>query len=316
MTSRFTLLMVASAALAGCSSEDPGAPPAPTLPPPGFAGAGSQQLPLNPAPPPAGTGGSAGQTASTGGTGGTAPVGAGGTAAAPAGTAGTAAIPPANTEIPVGMGLAITPGLDAWVAGETNGLGIQGAFTAASDGQDDTGAPTETGSTITLDAMTTPGSVCVSGNLATIAPNPATTGPGDAFLWSDYWGGSLGLNLRQVIPAGGGEALAASPWPQISPAGQVTGFTYSITGPTIPPNLRFSVTFVGQPAGSTYCDVLEAGATRTDLSGVLQSCWEATAATTIPGSDLLTIGWSIVPSETAATPFDFCVSNVQAVVAP
>jgi hypothetical protein len=212
--------------------------------------------------------------------------------------------------------LAIVPDAEGWVDGASNGLGIQGAFTAASDGTDGAGGVSETGSTITLDATTTPGSVCVSGNLAAIAPNPATTGPGDAFLWSDYWGGSVGLNLRQVIPAGGGEALPASAWPRVTPSGQVTGFSYTLTGTAVPPRLRFTVDFVGkQPADATYCQALPAGATSTSLTSVIQSCWQAGGGA-LPGADLLTIAWSIIPIEAVATPFNFCISNVQAIVAP
>jgi len=315
MTRQFSFLLgVAGIIGAGCSSPDDGGPQPPTLPPPGAlgmqnqGGAGQQMLPST-------QGGSTGLPVASAGSGGAptggSPVGTGG---APVGAGGA---PAGNGEIPIGTGLAIVPDAEGWVTGSSNGLGIQGAFTAASDGTDDTGAPTMTGSTITLNTATA-GQVCVSGNLAAIAPNPATTGPADAFLWNDYWGGSLGLNLRQVIPAGGGEALPASGWPQVSPAGRVTGFAYTLTpnAGTALPTLRFTVDFIGKPAGTTYCQPLAPTATSSTLSSVVQDCWNMGAAVAVPGGDLLTIAWSIIPSETAPTPFNFCVSNVRAVVAP
>jgi hypothetical protein len=313
MTSRFSLLLsVAGLTLAGCSSPDEGGGrlDPPTGVPAGLINglAGTTQQPVNPVQ---GQGGTA--TVGAGGVGGSTAVGQAGTAPVAAGGAGGA---PAGTgEIPVGTGLLIVPDAEGWVDGSSNGLGIQGAFTAASDGTNEAGAASETGSTITLDTTTTPGSVCVSGNLAPIAENPASTGPEDAYLWSDYWGGSVGLNLRQVIPAGGGEALPASGWPRVTPAGQVTGFSYTLTGTAVPPRLRFTVDFVGKPAGSTFCQALPAGATSSSLTSVVQSCWEAGGGA-LPGADLLTIAWSIIPIEAVATPFNFCVSNVQAIVTP
>ena len=304
MTSRFTLLAgVAGLICAGCSSPaeegEPG--PAPTLPPPGFqtgAGGTTGQVGV------AGTGGAT----ATAGTGGAAPVGnagAGGSAIATAGAGGTPAAAgaggaPAGGDIPVGTGLAITPAADGWVSGSTNGLGIQGAFFAASDAD-----ANPTGTTIEFDTATTPGSVCVSGSLAAIADMDFET----------YWGATIGLTLRQVLPPGGGEALPGSGWPRVTPSGTVTGFAYTITanGGVPLPELRFTVDFVGKAPADTFCDPI-AGATSTLLSDVGQSCWTQPTTVALPNADLLTIQWSLIPVQTAATPFDFCISSVQGIV--
>lgn len=298
MTSRFTLLAgVAGAIWAGCSSPagEGDIAPAPTTPPPGIASgqAGAdQQLPQG------GTGGGGGAPAVTAGTGGSGvTAGAGGSAMAAAGAGGA----PGAGEIPIGTGLTIAPQADGWVPGNSNGLGIQGAFFVASDAD-----ANPTGTTIELDTATTPGSVCVSGTLAAIADEDFTT----------YWGAGVGLNLRQVLPAGGGEALPASGWSRATPSGNVSGFSYAITanGGVPLPGLRFTVDFVGKAQADTFCDPIEPGATSTQLSAVGQSCWTQPTTIQLPATDLLTIQWSLLPSQTATTPFDFCISNVQATI--
>jgi hypothetical protein len=229
-----------------------------------------------------------------------------------AGAGGGAAV---GGEIPIGTGLAITPDAMGWVSGDTNGLGVQGAFFIAHDGVSAAGTPTTTGSTMTV-SYATPGSVCVQGNFPAIPPDPTLT-EGD-FLYSTHWGGGVGMNLRQVIPAGGGMALPASGWPRTTPAGTVTAFNYTLTaqaGSTLPP-LRFTVDFVGKPAGATFCQTLPLGSTTAPLASTVQSCWETTAATVLPGADLLTIQWSIIPNTTTPTPFNFCLSGVSAAVTP
>jgi hypothetical protein len=312
MTSRFTLLFAVAgiATLARCSAPAEGGggdpPPAPLAPPPLGQG-GTTGLGQGGTSPVGSAQGGTTQTAQ----GGTTQTAQGGTTNA--GNAGTTGLP-GTGEIPIGTGLAITPNAEGWVDGMTNGLGIQGAFFPASDA----GMTAATPTTITLDAATTPGSICVSGTLAQIAElTPATDTTAATYDFTTYWGALVGMNLRQVLPAGGGEAMPASPWPRTTPAGNVTGFTHTITanaGSTLP-DLRFTVDFVGKPAGSTYCQPIPLGAPSTNLGTVVESCWEA-GGVALPGSDLLAIQWSIIPSTAAPTPFNFCISNVNAIVGP
>ncbi len=230
-----------------------------------------------------------------------------------AGAGGGAAV---GGEIPIGMGLNIIPNAMGFVEGATNGLGIQGAFFIAHDGVNAAGMPTTTGSTMTV-SYATAGQVCVNGNFPAIPPNPAVVGD---FLYSTNWGGGVGMNLRQVIPAGG-MALPASGWPRTTPAGTVTGFNYTLTaqaGSTLP-TLRFTVDFVGKDPGATFCQALPLGATTAILASTIQSCWGDPLLPTpvpLPGADLLTIQWSIIPNTLTATPFNFCLSGVSAVVSP
>lgn len=298
MTSRFTLVASAGLIWAGCSAPagDGEIPDPPSFPPPGIGGQIAAAGGTGGAP--AQTGGTGGAPVQSGGTGG-APVQTGGTGGAPAGGAGGGA-PVGSGEVPVGDGLALIPLADGWIPGDSNGLGVQGAFFAASDAD-----ANPTGTTIELDTATTPGSVCVSGSLAAIADMDFET----------YWGATVGLNLRQVLPAGGGEALPASAWSRTTPEGTVSGFSYAITannGVALP-ELRFTVDFVGKAAGATFCDPIETGSTSSALTDVVQSCWAASTVT-LPAADLLAIQWSLIPSQTAAVPFDFCIANVQGVV--
>ena len=78
------------------------------------------------------------------------------------------------------------------------------------------------------------------------------------------------------------------------------------------PHLRFTVDFVGQ-SGDPYCADNVQTTTQTMFSQVTQGCWAA-GGQALPAADLLTIQWSIIPSETVATPFNFCVSNIQAII--
>lgn len=300
MTSRYSLLAgVAGLIWAGCSAPAEEVEDAPTLPPPGYTNAagttGNQPVAS------AGAGGTAPITPPpAAGAGGTAPVAAGGSAGAPVasgGAGGGGGAAPAD--VPIGTGLALIPQADGWIPGASNGLGIQGAFFAASDAD-----ANATGTTLEFDTATTPGTVCASGSLAAVVDADFET----------YWGGSVGLNLHQVIPPTGGDALPASAWSRATPAGNVTGFSYTITanGGTPLPNLRFTVDYVGKAAADTYCrDAIQAS-TSTQFSQVIQSCWTAGGAV-LPAADLLSIQFSIVSGD-APVPFDFCISNLQAVV--
>ena len=303
MTSRFTLVAgVAGLIWAGCSApaEEGAIPDPPSTIPPGFAtGRAGSAGAVVPSTGGSGGGGSTPVTPVATGGSPTAPVSSGGAPAATGGT-GAGGAPASDGVVPVGTGLALVPQADGWVPGGSNGLGIQGAFFAASDAD-----ASPTGTTLDLDTATTPGSVCVSGSLATIVAQDFTT----------YWGGTVGLNLRQVLPAGGGEALDASGWSRTTPAGSVTGFSYTLTpnGGVALPELRFTVDFVGKAQGDTFCDPI-AGATSTLLADVGQSCWTQPTTVPLPNVDLLSIQWSLIPSQTADVPFDFCITNLRAIV--
>ena len=293
MTSRFTLLAgVAGLAWAGCSApaEEGEIPDPPTLPPPGIA---QGQAGTTPAPVTAAGAGGAGGTATTppvaSGAGGTA-MAAGGAGGAPVAAGGTG-----GAAIPTGTGALLTHDTTGWVAGTTNGVGIQGSFYPFGDA--DGTPPGDT--SVSVGDLATPTSVCISGVASQVLGMPAE--------YSRYWGGGLGLNLGDP-----GGMVGPQPW---SP-GTVTGFSFTVTGPTIPPNVRVNFT---TPTDTTYCidDIPTAGATQVQLTAAVTDCFAPGTGTPYPsGTALEAIQWQVVTDVAASTPFDFCIENLTALTTP
>jgi hypothetical protein len=295
MTSRFTLgTAVASLIWAGCSSPAEEDVDPPVLPPPlatpGFGQGGNTGAPVT-TPTPTAQGGSTGQTgvvpAGTGGSSmvvagaGGAPVGAAGAGGAPAGA------------IPSGMGNVITHDSTGWVAGSTNGVGIQGAFYPFGDY---TGMPAGT-TTVTLDPFEAASStVCLSGVASAVLEEDYTR----------YWGGGLGLNLGDP-----GGMVGPQPWTR----GTVTGFSFTVTGPTIPPNIRFGA---NTPDGANFCadDIPTAGTVQMAFNSLTLNCYAAGGAALTPTAALEAIQWQVVTVIDQTTPFDFCIENLTAITTP
>jgi hypothetical protein len=173
-----------------------------------------------------------------------------------------------------------------WVAGATNGPGIQGSFYPFSD--EDAGGAT----TITMgDFAASPTSACASGSASQV----------QMAMYATYWGGGIGLNLAD--PGGGLPPGAWSP-------GTVTGFSFTLSGTTVPTALRFNA--IGAD-GVTYCGNLAAGANTVNLSMLRATCYDMVpGAALAAGTQLEAIQWQVVTNETAATPFNFCVDNLTA----
>jgi len=229
----------------------------------------------------------------------------------PQGAAGSTGAPPAaaGSTIPrgaPGTGFVLTP-VAGWVAGSTNEAGIQGSFYPLSDA---TGTPPGA-TTITpappADFSTATGStICVSGSASQVVGTPLD--------YTRYWGGGVGFDLGDA----GGE-LPVQPWAR----GNVVGFRYTLTGTAIPASLRFIVTFQegsGVNAG-TYCKPIAttSGTPVTTMladGSVIASCWQAGGAPLPPTALLRSIQWQVSTTDTAATPFNFCVENLTAITAP
>lgn len=301
--SRFILLAgVAGLCAAGCSSPaEEGEPdPAPTAPPPGFlngtlgqGGASGQQVGQ------AGTGGTG--VLPTAGTGG-APAATAGTGGAPAAAAGTGGTGGAPSTIPTGSGNLIMHDAMGWVAGNTNGLGIQGSFYEFGDF---TGTPPGV-TTVELDDFSaSPTSVCASGIASQVLTPAGAAQP----AYGQYWGGGVGLNLSD--PGGN---MGAGPWDRRT----VTGFSFNITGTAVPPagQLRFKVTLVGDDDG--FCTNAASGPNTFQLGALVKECYQGGAgdpplAATAP---LVALQWQVATVEAASTPFDFCIENLTALTSP
>lgn len=235
------------------------------------------------------------------GSGGAAPVAAGGTGGAPVAAAGSGGAGGAggagggSTVIPTGEGFALSP-TNGWIAGTTNAVGIQGSFFPLSDVAD--GGST-TIAPASFEAVTGP--ICISGTASQVV--------GTAY--DVYWGGGVGLNLADP-GMGNGEP---GPWNR----GTVVGFRYTLTGPTIPPAtaLRFQAEFPGKDPGTPYCAEVAAtnGTPVTTLfSQITEACYAAGGAVLPATVGLTAIQWQVATNTTAPTPFDFCITDLTAIV--
>lgn len=236
------------------------------------------------------------------GSGGAAPVAAGGTGGAPvaaAGSGGAGGAGGGSTVIPTGEGLAITP-TDGWVAGTTNGVGIQGAFYTFSDAS---GTPPGD-TTITPETFATSGAtICVSGVASQVQGTPPA--------YAQYWGGGVGLNLAEP-----GSMMPALPWDR----GNVVGFSFNVTGTAIPAgNFRFKATFYeGTTVNDQYCVGAAAGANSIRFDQIVNECYVggAGAPAIAPTAQLSAIQWQVATVVEDSTPFDFCIENLTAIMGP
>lgn len=297
MTSRYSLLLAATALISvACSApadgtNGPPPPPGGGLPPPGFANAQAGTTGL-----PEGTAGSGGAPVSQGGAGGAAPVAVAGSGGAPAGGAGGAG--GGGSVIPTGTGLAITP-TNGWVAGTTNGVGIQGAFYTFSDA-----AGTPPGdTTMTPASFEAAGeTICVSGVASQVQGTPPAYG--------QYWGGGVGLNLAEP-----GAMMPALPWDR----GNVTGFSFNVTGTAIPAAFRFKATFYeGAAINEDYCVGAAAGPNSIRFDQIVNECYVGGlgAPALAPAAQLSAIQWQVATVVEESTPFDFCIENLTALMGP
>jgi hypothetical protein len=230
------------------------------------------------------------------------------TAAGTGGTGGGSTPPPTTgTAIPTGTGNAITP-TAGHVAGTSNGVGIQGDFYTFSDA-DPTNVPPGTTTIMPKDFSMALGSqICASGSASQIM-NGADGMP----AYGQYYGGGIGFNLGD--PGGG---AGPQPWAQ----GKVVGFSFNVTGSTIPTNMRFQAKFYSGSALSTsdaYCTLtVKSGANTVMFSSLLLDCYNgANAGGPLPATVLLqSIQWQVATVTTAATPFNFCIDSLTAITSP
>jgi hypothetical protein len=221
--------------------------------------------------------------------------------AASGGSAGAGAMPAPGTTIPrgvAGTGFALTP-MAGWVAGGTNEAGIQGAFSTISDA-------TSMGATTIMPAnftMATGTQICVSGSASQIM----TAAMPD---YNRYWGGGVALDLGDP-----GAMAAKVPWNR----GRVVGFSFNITGTTIPPmgQFRFGITpYEGSAlVDDGPCTNITMGANTIMFSALHSQCYAATPGAALSDTALLaSIKWQVATVVTAPTPFNFCISDLKAIV--
>jgi hypothetical protein len=310
MTSRFALLTAIAGTIGlSCSGGDSnsGPPPAPTVAPnfvnnPSSSTSNANTSQATPAPV-------APQNTSNTNTEQMAPVTPppttnNQTAAGTGGTGGGSTPPPTTgTAIPTGMGNAITPAA-GHVAGTSNGVGIQGDFFTFSDAD---GMPAGTTTIMPKPnfAMSMGSTICASGTASQVM-----NGTDGTPAYGQYYGGGIGLTLAD--PGGG---VGAQPWTP----GKVIGFSFNVTGSTIPTNFRFQARYYSGSTVSTdpYCTSIKAGANTVMLSSLDLQCYNTPPGAALTSATMLqAIQWQVVTAPDAATPFNFCIENLTAITSP
>ncbi len=194
------------------------------------------------------------------------------------------------------IGIPITP-TDGWVDGASNTAAIQGAIFGYAD---DT----------TAQGMTedfTGSNACIAGTAAMVDLNCTPTPPATD-CYGEYWGAAIGLNLNQPIDGGTGEGGDPVPYD----ASGLLGFGFTVSGSGIPTGLRFKV----ENASGEFCTpaavpILE-GPNTILFTDVVSECW-TTGGNSPSVTGLTKIAWQVVTNDSAAVPFDFCVSNIVAI---
>ena len=181
-----------------------------------------------------------------------------------------------------GDGVPLQP-MNGSISGD-NPAGIEGSFFVTADAS---------GSTISLSAVGS--TLCVSGSVTQVPDCPV--GECEA----DSWGALLGLKLADEGTGAPYDAAAAG----------VKGFAFTITGPVIPPVIRFSVQEVEVP--ENHCTDVGAGDSSVPFSSLARECWSSQGALwTLDESKLDDLAWFITSDSNAVHPFDFCLENFRA----
>jgi len=242
-----------------------------------------------------------------------APVGGGG---APAGTAGSAgAAPGAGAPSTAGAaggavlpeGIPLTP-TDGWVDVASNTLMVQGAVFPFGDDTSKMGMVSNFVGTDKACIMGTAAKV----DLTCTPVLPATD------CYGQFWGAAIGMNLNQPIdmtlvpPAGG------TPMPFNATA--LKGFAFEVEGNTVPAPSAFR--FKVEDATTEFCNIptvkIKNGVNTVLFTDLVKECYKSPTPTA-PLADtakaaLIKISWQVVTNTSSSVPFDFCISNVRALM--
>jgi hypothetical protein len=200
----------------------------------------------------------------------------------------------------------LTP-VNGWVDGASNSALIQGAVYADADPL----------SKLKMSSDFAGSNMCFKGATTIVDPQCTPIPPYDC--WMSYWGAGIYLNLNQVIDPT--TMMASSP--AAYDGSKLLGFSFDLSGPTIPPtsSVRFQVDAAAPD--NTYClqYAYKAGA-NTALLKELQNwnagppCQPSSASNAskavYQASSLVRLKWTIVPNSGHEVPYDFCISNVRA----
>jgi len=173
--------------------------------------------------------------------------------------------------------------VDGSIALDSNPYGIEASlFTAVS--------PLSSSIEVTNDT----GAVCVRGTLDAVVNDD----------FANQWGALFAFAFTR-------EGSLAVPWDK--DGGNVVGFSFTVSGPMVPP-LRFgALPGAADPNIDNFCNVLPpfAGGTfDVPFSTITRDCW-APGGEVLSGPDLQTIIWTLPADPGLTHPYDFCVSDVR-----
>jgi hypothetical protein len=181
---------------------------------------------------------------------------------------------------------------DNWVDAASNGVGVQGAFFVYVDHSNIT--------TINFTPGKSETGYCVSGEAAQVLNMD----------FGNFFGAVAALNLQQ-------QPGVDTPGAYDAAAHGVTGFGFDIVGDT-GGALRFVVKAFNVHDG--YCvnnvpDCATGCSVEYQLSELSQNCWTPGGALP-PANSLAALEWQITTNEMAPVPFDYCIENIHALLAP
>jgi len=173
--------------------------------------------------------------------------------------------------------------VDGTIALDSNPYGIEASLFSLTSPQSSS-----------LEVTSDTGSVCVRGTLDGVVD-------GD---FANQWGALFGFTFTE----GGSVAV---PWDL--DGGDVVGFSFSVSGPLLPP-LRFgALRGSSDPNVDTFCSVLPAfsnGTFEVPFSAIERDCWTPGGEPLAP-RDLQNILWTLPAFEELTVPYDFCVGDVR-----
>jgi len=204
-------------------------------------------------------------------------------------------------------GVALTPA-NGWVDGASNTIGVQGAIFSYADDTSKAGPPA-------LTDDFTGSKACMKGTAAKV--NLTCTPPAGEDCYGMYWGAAIGLNLNQPIDTATGKG--GTPAAYDAKSAGLSGFAFMVEGTTVPTGMRFKI----EDGTTEYCTRavknIKTGANIIHFSDLYTECWKTTGqASDAAGatSKIIKIAWHVVTNDSAAVPFDFCVSDIRALQPP
>jgi len=229
--------------------------------------------------------GGAGGVSASGGAGGVSASGGIGGVAGKAGAGGSGALTCSSASD--GLAIVADAGKTAgagWIDATQNCVGIQGAIYTKVD---------DHGSTMKL--TSTDGEICVSGVSKRVEYSD----------YEEYTGAKLIIDLHTSSTETAG--------PYDASAYGVKGFAFTISGSSVPGELRPTLTNYG--FGTQFCERLCAAGAQELLYGQAHaSCWTGTTGTTPAGTNLQYLEFSVPSNSSSDVPFNFCVSGLSAML--